>query len=480
MAPSTVSRSSRLHTGGVLETVGVIRAWLRAHGLALGFVVALTALYSTIAIRLHLRVHTGGYDLGIFEQAIRSYAALRPPIVDLKGPNFNLLGDHFHPILVLIAPFYALFPTPITLLVAQAFLLALAAWPLVAWAQRTLGVGFAAVVGGVYGLSFGIASAVGFDFHEIAFAVPLLAFSLSALGEGRLKAASAWAIPLVLVKEDLGVTAVAVIGALIAWRGARRLGIVTAVIGVTASAIEMTVLLPLVNSAGSYDYWSKFAEGRPILDEALTSVDEKLGTLMLTLAITGFAALFSPIVLVALPTLVWRFVGDEPNYWGTRYHYSAVLMPIVVAAMIEALGRWKRSDSRRARRGIRVVVVVGVAITLATIPNYSFARLFEQTFWQPNPRIGAIDAALAKILDGATVSASDDLVPQLTARATVTLFGLAPLNAIRPDWIVVDPYSTRHFRVHRGQEQRALAEARTHGYNVVFHRDGIVLLHRSG
>ncbi|TXN31583.1 DUF2079 domain-containing protein [Lacisediminihabitans profunda] len=445
----------------------------------LGFVVALTALYSTIAVRLHLRVHTGGYDLGIFEQAIRDYAALRPPIVELKGPGFNLLGDHFHPILVLIAPFYAVFPTPITLLVAQAFLFALAAWPLVSWAQRALGTRVAVAVGCVYGLSFGIASAVGFDFHEIAFAVPLLAFSLSALGQGRLTAASAWALPLLLVKEDLGVTAVAGIGVLIAWRGARRLGIVTAVIGIAASAIEMTVLLPLVNSAGSYDYWSKFAGGRPILEVALTSVDEKLGTLLLTLAITGFAAVCSPIVLVALPTLLWRFVGDDPNYWGTRYHYSAVLMPIVVAAMIEALARWKRSDSRRARRGIRVTVVAAVAITLVTIPNYSLERLIEPTLWQPNPRAGAIHAALAKIPDGATVSASDDLVPQLTSRATVTLFGLAPLNAIRPEWIVVDPYSSRHFQVHRGQEQRDLAEAQTHGYRVTFHRDGITLLRRS-
>ena len=77
-------------------------------------------------------------------------------------------------------------------------------------------------VGVIYGLSFGIASAVGFDFHEIAFAVPLLAFCLSALGQGRLGQgalgqgrlgqAAAWALPLVLVKEDLGVTAVAVIG----------------------------------------------------------------------------------------------------------------------------------------------------------------------------------------------------------------------------------------------------------------------------
>ena len=80
------------------------------------------------------------------------------------------------------------------------------------WARRSLGTSAAVTVGVIYGLSFGIASAVGFDFHEIAFAVPLLAFCLSALGQGRLGQAAAWALPLVLIKEDLGVTAVTLFG----------------------------------------------------------------------------------------------------------------------------------------------------------------------------------------------------------------------------------------------------------------------------
>lgn len=435
-----------------------------------------TTLYSVLAVRRQITVHTGGYDLGIFEQAIRNYAALRPPIAVLKGQGFNLLGDHFHPILATLAPFYAVSPTPITLLVAQAFLFALAVWPLVSWARRSLGVSAAVMVGTVYGLSFGIASAIGFDFHEIAFAVPLLAFALSALGQGRLGHAAAWALPLVLVKEDLGVTAVAVIGLLIAWRGARRLGIVTAAIGIAATVVEMTVLLPLVNSSSGYDYWTKIDSGRPILTVLASLPELKLSTLLFTVAMTGFAALFSPLALAAVPTLVWRFIGDDPNYWGTGYHYSAVLMPILVAAMIDALVRWKRRGGWRAGRGIRSALVIALAVTVALIPAHAFSQLFKPTLWQPNPRISAIDAALARIPDGATVSASDDLVPQLTSRATVTLFGLAPLDSWRPQWILVDPHSTRHFHVSRAAEHRDLVRAEADGYVVVSNRDDITLL----
>lgn len=456
-----------------------LRGWFAANSLALGFVAVLTALYSTLAVRRQITVQTGGYDLGIFEQAIRNYAALRPPIAVLKGQGFNLLGDHFHPILVMLAPFYAVFPTPITLLVAQAFLFALAAWPLVNWARRSLGTPAAVAVGIIYGLSFGIASAVGFDFHEIAFAVPMLAFSLSALGQGRLGRAAAWAFPLVLVKEDLGVTAVAVIGVLIAWQGARRLGIVTAIIGSTATVIEMAVLLPWVNATGNYDYWSKFSGGRPFFDVIATLPELKLSTLLFTIAITGFVALFSPLALVAVPTLLWRFVSDDPNYWGTGYHYSAVLMPILVAAMVDALVRWRARGGWRAGWGIRSALTVALAVTVALIPGHALAQFFTPTLWQPNPRISAIDEALARIPEGATVSASDDIVPQLTSRTTATLFGLAPLDSWRPEWILVDPHSTRHFHVSRAEEHRDLVQAESDGYAVVLNRDDITLLRNS-
>ena len=45
------------------------------------------------------------------------------------------------------------------------------------------------MIGAAYGLSWGLAQMIDFDFHEIAFAVPLLACSLSALLRGRTRAA---------------------------------------------------------------------------------------------------------------------------------------------------------------------------------------------------------------------------------------------------------------------------------------------------
>ena len=85
-------------------------------------------------------------------------------------------------------------------------------------AQELLGTWASRGIGVAYAFSWGLQQMVNFDFHEIAFAVPLLAFSLSALVRRRLWPAVLWALPLVFVKEDQGFT-VAAIGLVIAGTG---------------------------------------------------------------------------------------------------------------------------------------------------------------------------------------------------------------------------------------------------------------------
>jgi len=118
---------------------------------------------------------------------------------------------------------------------------------------------------------------ISFDFHEIALAVPLLAFSLSALIRGRLRATALWAMPLVFVKEDQGFT-VAAIGALLVFDGVRALadgpagsgsagsrpagrrgsigwGALLFGWGLTWSVLAITVIIPHFNSLHAYYYW---------------------------------------------------------------------------------------------------------------------------------------------------------------------------------------------------------------------------------
>ncbi|WP_344327446.1 DUF2079 domain-containing protein, partial [Kitasatospora putterlickiae] len=326
----------------------MLRSLRRPGVLSWGSAGLFAVLYSCVAVNRHRRVLTQAYDLGIFEQAVRAYARGEAPLVPLKGPGYHLLGDHFHPLLAALAPLYRAFPSTVTLLLAQAVLMALAVVPLSRWAYEVGGWRLAGLVGGLTGASWGIVEAVADDFHEIAFAVPLLAFAAAALGRGRPVAAVLWALPLVLVKEDLGLT-VAVVGVLVCVRaprgsGIRALGFGTALFGLAATALTVLVVLPSFNPGGDFDYWGQMGAGEAVgapWEAAARLVWPPLKWLLLGLAAAtaGFLGLRSPLALLCVPTLAWRLLADNPHYWGVGYHYSAVLMPLLLAALVDALDR---------------------------------------------------------------------------------------------------------------------------------------------
>ncbi|GHJ35489.1 DUF2079 domain-containing protein [Streptomyces sp. TS71-3] len=439
----------------------------------------LFALYGSLSLRLHLRMLTTGYDLGIFEQAVRSYAHGHLPVAELKGPDFPLLGDHFSPVVALLAPVYRLWPTPVTLLLAQAGLLALAVVPLGRFAQHSLGRRAAVVLAFGYGTSWGIAQTVGFDFHEVAFAVPLLAFSLAALGEGRWRAAAAWALPLLTVKEDLGLS-VAAIGAVIAWRGPRRLGLGLAASGLLGSALEILVVIPAFNQTGSYTYWGKM-ETPPggtglgdLLDRVtlgLITPEPKATMLVMLLAPTAFFALRSALMPVGVPTLAWRLLSDNPAFWGTGYHYSAVLMPIVFFAFADAL---RRSEPRTRYHALMTCSVVSVLL----VPQYPLGQLLHGDTWRTGPRVTEARRILAGIPDGASVAASNRLAPQLTSHDQVTVFGY-PNNRPFPQWVVVDTATPQGWPITPVQERNLINQTREEGYRTVIDREGYLLLRRT-
>lgn len=464
------------------ESVGAGR--LRTSGWMWALAGALFVVYAALSLRIHQRILSNSYDLGIFEQVVRSYAHGQLPVSELKAPDFPVLGDHFSPVLALLAPFYRLWPTARTLLVAQAALIAVSVLPLTAWARRALGSQAAVAVGLCYGLSWGIASAVGFDFHEVAFAVPLLACSLAALGEGRARAAAGWALPLLVVKEDLGLTVLA-IGLVIAGRGERRLGLATAAAGLAGSLLAILVALPAFNPGGSFAYWS-FLEtpggggggAAQLLYRStigLVTPEAKATTLLLVLAPTLFLALRSPLLWIALPTLLWRFASNDSVHWGTGYHYSLVLMPIVFAAFVDAL-----ATREPTARSLRRHLLGSAAVTLLLLPQYPLWQLVQSATWRTDPRVAEAHRLMDRIPDNATVQASTLLVPQLTNRTSVSLYGWAQS---RPDpaWIMVDTWTPYYKRwpLTVDQERAALAWNVEHGYRAVATQDGFVLLNRT-
>ncbi|MEV6395775.1 DUF2079 domain-containing protein [Streptomyces sp. NPDC051907] len=399
---------------------------------------ALFAAYTAISVLRFRRMETLSWDLGIFEQAVRAYAHLQAPVADLKGPGALVLGDHFSPVTALLAPAYRLFPSPVTLLVAQAALFALSAIPVTRAATRLLGRAPGLAIGVGYGLSWGVQRAVDFDFHEIAFAVPLIAFSLEAILRQRWRTALFCALPLVLVKEDLGVTvaALAVIVALRARRVSPRTvpyAIGAAAFGVAATLLTLTVLIPAFNTTGAYDYWTKVGG-----DSTLTAaVDVKLFTLAwLLIPTTGLLALRSPLLLAAAPTLGWRFLSADDHYWSTEWHYSAVLMPVLALALVDAVDISRRSPRMWLRAyAIRLPACVATA-AVALTTTLPLSALTESATYRKSAQVRQAEALLDGIPDDATVEANIGPISRLTSRCRV--FWITGAEGETPDFIALD------------------------------------------
>jgi uncharacterized membrane protein len=301
---------------------------------------------------------------------------------------------------------------------------------------------------------------IAFDFHEIAFAVPLLAFSVSALLRGRARATLLWALPLVLVKEDQGFT-VAVIGALM-WlasvRNARKRaeaapwhvagdaigGLFLLCWGLGWSLLQITVIIPHFSPTHQYLYWnlggvvgggSPFSPGG-LLQQVGHAYPVKLQTLVLLALPTAFIALGSPVAAIALPALLLRFLSTNSSYWGTLYHYNATMMPILFLAAIEAMSRWGGAAEVAGPAGLalerwrmvkRAAARHGAAMMLAiAVPlafQFSLSALWNGQTYEIGAGVAADRAAMAVVPSGATVTATLTLLAPLAARCDAFWIG---------------------------------------------------------
>lgn len=423
---------------------------------------ALTALlYGLLSVLRFRRYTVTSWDNAIFEQAIAAYSRLEAPIVTVKGPGYHILGDHFSPIYALLAPIYRIAPHAQTLLIAQAVLIGISAAVITALGVRHLGSVVGTVIAVLYALSFGIQSAVAADFHEVAFAVPLLALAGAAFVDGRYDRVVWWSLPLLLVKEDLGFT-VAAVGVALWLAGERRRGLILAVAGVAAVAVVVGLVIPFFNTAAGYDYTGTFGGEAGVWSTLAAEPGRKVLTVVLTFAITGLAALLSPWAVVAVPTFAWRFVGDNPFYWGIDWHYSLVLMPIVFTAMIHALARRPRL--------VWPMVVAATAMTTVTVVGSPVTALADAQTWQESPRASAARGAIAEIPAGARVESDLGLLTHLAT--DYELYWRGTIDDVAADYIVFD-------RAYSPEDAAEYGE-RTHGgrYTVIYDEDGYVVAQR--
>jgi uncharacterized membrane protein len=462
-------------------------------------VLFVTLIYSSLSILRHRHFNSSAYDLGIFDQAIWQYSEFHAAYTSVRSNRLteNLLGDHFHPSLVLLAPLYWLTDNVEALLIAQALLFAIAIVPIFLFTEKRLGQ-FAAYPFAIsYSIFWGIQKAVEFDFHEIALAVPLTALAIYFIDEKRWRAFFICLVLLLLTKENLSIL-VFFFGVYLLTQRQFKRGLISMTAGAIWFVAVTKVFIPFFidpetmrvdRASNYYRYWSYNNLGSGPLNVLLNSIKHplliiqtlfspgaKLHTYWLLFHPFLFLPFFSPLFILAIPLLAERFLSENSTLWTADFHYTAVLAPVLVMASVDGLSRiTQRIKKVRPRYLIVAASCVVLLLNLILLPQFPLWNLTHRTHWQLNDSDLAGRRALALIPPNASVITQGPITPHLTHRRNV--YVLHPAIIIPDaDFIIASERLSPHPFLSNQDIKAYLEYQQTRGYRKIFEEDGWFVL----
>ena len=274
-----------------------------------------------------------------------------------------------------------------------------------------------------------------------------------------------------------------------------RIGGAIAVLGAVATSISVKLVLPHYNEGASSSFYRRygalgdspgeiletvFTDPGRLVDVAFDSEGlHYLADLLLPLVLLFAAA---PLVLIAaIPELGLNLLSATHTQSSIHHHYTAALIPPLMAATVLGAGRLARGEQRRA------IVLAGIAVAAALVANF---RLGAIPLWRSLPggssyqahmsHVSAHDRiaerALRLIPDSAVVSATNSLGSHLSARRRFLSFP----QVQGAEWIAADEtqpgYADRWDPLATATDLARLR--RSPDWRLVFSEDGVLVFKR--
>ncbi|MCU0500673.1 MAG: DUF2079 domain-containing protein [Anaerolineae bacterium] len=497
--------------------------------LAAGYALFMSAL----SVARHNGFMTHAFDLGIHDQAIYNILHGGTMRTTLYGPYaIDYIGDHFSPILYLVAPIYALYQDARTLLVLQSFFLAAGAIPIYLLARNKTRSALLAVTLATAYLLYPALHGVNLkDFHQIALVCVLLLAALYFLEiERDVPLLIALGLALI-VKEEVSLT-VAAIGAYIFLAKRRyRLGVALALIGLAYFAVVTGWLMPHLGGKPQIDTrfggiiapdtqgaagvaWTLFTN--PVYTAmSILGNQQKLIFLFQMLLPVLFLPLLAPALawIPALPALGVLLLTSAYTQYNITYHYSAHLIPFIFFLAILGATRFldmshrataERADTSSApapalhrtafganvsaRPHPRTIALAASLLVASLAMSYQFGQIipkhgpefFRVAFPRPDPHAAVVERFVRQIPREAVVSTMSDIATHLTARRTIYLFP----DVADAEYLLLDTDPRANYWPHEGLKAREralrdmLPQIRSGQFGLVRSEDGVMLLKR--
>lgn len=416
----------------------VARPKLAPRRVVLAGVVAYAVLMGFIVLTRHRALLTHALDFGYYVQVVWSLAHGLPPRVTL--PPMHAWGDHFSPVLYLLAPLGWLPLEAPLLLLTQTCALGAGGLAVYAFARRRLqddelAAGFALL----YLLNPSLHGINIRDVHPQAFAIPLLIGAAVAVDAGRW----GWcALALVLTAGCREDAAIALVGFALWAALARRRWIAGAAIAaaaVTLLVFDTRVLMPYFRGEPYPHLVKRYAHlGTSVPDVLITLVarpwrwvpvllqSSKLVYLAALLAPLAFLPVLAPLALAgALPALTVNLLTSDRVLFHHRTQYQSFVLPFLILAAVDGCVMLRALAARRGwtrlspPAALTAALLISVALTSRTLNDLMVTR------WRLGPEQRAARALAARIPAAAPISVNERMQPHLARRVESYIFPTA-------------------------------------------------------
>jgi uncharacterized membrane protein len=474
------------------------RSDVAAEAVLAAAIVIWAVTFSVLVYLKHERFASVDFDMGIHDQSVWLLAHFRG-FLTVRG--LQVFGHHATPGYVLFVPLYWLGAGPHLLNITQVCVAALGAVPVFLLARfRTGQAWVGTALGAAYLLHPALQWFMAELFHPEVIAITPLLCAYYCSVRKRWGWFAVFAVLAVCWKEDVAV-AVMILGLLIALRGDRRVGLVTAAASVAWFSAWVLALFPIINH-GKLQNEGLYADvgGSPFgVVRTAFSHPGRLATRVASnesaeyawklLAPYGLTALLAPLVLVlALPQAFLNLITNVPWTKTIMFHYAAVPFTAVTLAAVEGVAFLiRRLRTPEGGGFVAAVVLVCAVVTTIAWGASPISAHYRDGEWAlaAAPQLESANAALDRVPPGVAVSATYDMVPHLTQRAEIYSFpnpwrssnfgidGKPRRSGARVQWIVAD-------RSVLDKDTAALLRRLTQKgpFHVVYERDGYVVARR--
>jgi uncharacterized membrane protein len=403
-------------------------------------------MMSALAHHRHQTFQTFAFDLGIYDQAVWLIGHGAGGFSTMRG--LPIFGHHVNMVLYLLAPLSWLGLGTLPLIVVQAAALSAGALP-VSWMARTKlqSSGAGLVFGVVYLLYPAISWLSWVSFHPESLAVPLVLFAMWFSLNSRWGWFAVCIVLALSTREEVGLL-VALLGVCmmltvtrdrVSRPPTRFVGLVTSLVGAGWFLICTKWIIPhhlqgesafyVQYFFGSYgnsmgEVVTHLATNPQEVVRAASQPDAKTFLLDLLGPLGFFPLVGLPVAAISGPQVATTLLGNQSFLRQITNQYTALIIPGFFAASIDAVARIRR------RAGSARPFIVKVSLVWLAFCSMGFAVLrgplpgaVGSSEWQLYPKnIAAMDAAVALVPDGVSVTATNEIAPHLSHRKVIYMF----------------------------------------------------------